>query len=226
LLGLQAQAPVLPSEPVVAEEGLISVLSTRLLLLGRFLKALARWWMQADFRNRQVPVLVVALAIWGITAQEAWESQESATPFLKHSISFLHQEQQARAAVAASIPSPQGAGRVRPSAYAPADAHAAAEARPLQPAAAEVRHAAPQPGRSLPSLLAASLDSLFDAQPARAAKVEGNPRRRVWVDMKTGLYYCPGASYYGFGGRGRGKVMSQKDAEYEYFQPATGAACR
>jgi hypothetical protein len=55
--------------------------------------------------------------------------------------------------------------------------------------------------------------------------VQGDPHRRVWVDMKTGLYYCPGADYYGYGGDTRGKVMSQKDAQYEYFQPATGAPC-
>ncbi|HEV2117867.1 MAG TPA: hypothetical protein VGR48_17665 [Terriglobales bacterium] len=56
--------------------------------------------------------------------------------------------------------------------------------------------------------------------------MKGNPRRHVWVDLKTGLYYCPGADYYGYGGRDRGKVMSQRDAEYEYFQSASGAPCR
>jgi hypothetical protein len=71
----------------------------------------------------------------------------------------------------------------------------------------------------------ASIDSLFDPEPTTPEKVEGNPQRRVWVDLKTGLYYCPGADYYGFGGRDRGKVMSQRAAEYDYFQPASGAPC-
>jgi hypothetical protein len=76
------------------------------------------------------------------------------------------------------------------------------------------------------NILAASLRSWFSPEPAAPERVQGNPDRRVWVDMKTGLYYCAGADYYGFGGRERGKVMSQKDAEYEYFQPATGAPCQ
>jgi len=71
----------------------------------------------------------------------------------------------------------------------------------------------------------ASLRLWLLPQPAAPEEVDGNPNERVWVDMKTGLYYCPGADYYGYGGDSRGKVMSQKVAQYDYFQPATGAPC-
>lgn len=224
LLGLQAQAPVLASEPVVPEAGLALILSARLRRLGRFLSALAGWWMEADFRNRQVPVLLVALGLWGMTARGAWQSQESATPFLRQSISFLHQEQQARAAVNGSVAPSGEANRVEPAAPSQREVTNAPPA--VTPAHAGVPNPARASSGNLVTLLAASLDSLFDAQPARAEKIAGNPRRHVWVDLKTGLYYCPGAAYYGFGGRSRGKVMPQKDAEYEYFQPAAGAACQ
>lgn len=222
LLGLQAQPPVLPSEPVNPEPGVIAHLSVRLTQAGGLLRALAEWWMEANFRSRQVPVLVLALGIWGMSASSAWKSQESGTPLLSQSLAHL-QVQQARTAINAGITAPRQENRVVLA--APARAGSA----PLPPPAAgqsTVPQAASNVSGNLATLLATSLDSLFDAEPAQAAKVAGNPRRHVWVDMKTGLYYCPRASYYGFGGRSRGKVMTQKDAEYAYFQPASGAPCQ
>jgi len=221
LLGLQAQAPVLHSEPVRPEAGVVALLYARLMLLGRLLRALGRWWMAADFRSRQAPLLVVALAIWGLTAQAAWRSQESATPLLTQSISKIHLGQ-TRAAINAGITPPHPMAKVESA--PPAPLGNLASVPPVSPA--DVQKSAGKPSSSFPTLLAASLRSWFSAEPASAERVHGNPRRRVWVDMKTGLYYCPGAAYYGFGGRNRGKVMPQRDAEYEYFQPATGAPCR
>lgn len=220
LLGLQAQAPVLHSEPVRPEAGVVAHLYARLMLLGRFLRALGRWWMEADFRSRQAPLLVVALGIWGLTAQAAWRSQESGTPLLAQSISKITLGQ-TRAAINAGITPPRPAAKAESAPAAPVSN--LANVPPVSPADVQKSQ---KPSGSFPTLLAASLRSWFSAEPASPEKVHGNPRRRVWVDMKTGLYYCPGAAYYGFGGRSRGKVMPQKDAEYEYFQPATGAPCR
>lgn len=222
LLGLQAQAPVLPSEPLNPEPGIIAHLSVRLRQAGRLLRALAEWWMEADFRRRQVPVLVLALGVWGISAGSAWRSQESGTPLLSQRLANLHVEQ-ARTAINAGITLPRQENRVAPAAPARGGSASLPQAAVGQSTAPQ---AASNVGGNLATLLAASLDSLFDAEPAQAEKVAGNPRRRVWVDMKTGLYYCPGASHYRLGGRSRGKVMTQKDAEYAYFQPATGASCR
>jgi hypothetical protein len=199
----------------------VAHLYARLMLLGRCLRALGRWWMEADFRSRQAPLLVVALGIWGLTAQAAWRSQESATPLLTQSISKIHLGQ-TRAAINAGVtpPEPITKGELAPA----APLGKLASVPPVSPV--DVQKLAGKPSSSFPTLLAASLRSWFSVEPASVEKVHGNPRRRVWVDMKTGLYYCAGARYYGFGGRSRGKLMPQKDAEYEYFQPATGAPCR
>lgn len=197
-------------------------ISVRLKQAGGLLRALAEWWMEADFRNRQVPVLVLALGIWGVSANSAWKSQEAGTPLLSQSLAQLH-VQQARTAINAGRTPPRQENR------AALAVPARAGSGPLPPPAAGQStgpQAASNVSGNLVTLLAASLDSLFDAEPAHAEKVAGNARRHVWVDMKTGLYYCPKASSYGFGGRSRGKVMTQKDAEYAYFQPASGAACQ
>ncbi len=51
----------------------------------------------------------------------------------------------------------------------------------------------------------------------------GNPNTNVWVDMRTGLYYCPGAELYGKSKDG--KVTSQLDAQRDQFQPSTLKPC-
>ena len=51
----------------------------------------------------------------------------------------------------------------------------------------------------------------------------GNPNLRVWVDVHTGLYYCPGSDLYGKtpGGHFRKQRAAQKDE----FLPSTNVAC-
>ena len=45
----------------------------------------------------------------------------------------------------------------------------------------------------------------------------------VWVDLNTGLYYCPGADYYG---RTRGgRYVKQADARQGNFEPAGRREC-
>lgn len=233
LLDLQAQAPAVPAEPepVVPEPGAMAIASLRLQQLHWLLRRLGRWWMAADFRRCQLPVLVLALGVWAISARSAWQSQESSTPLLRESISQIRQAR-ARAAVVnfGSVAPPSAARRVDGTPAPAVSRTAAVEAQPAV-AAPSREPAVLQPtvkdsGRSFPGSLLASVQSWFDSEPAAPERVKGNPRRRVWVDLKTGLYYCPGADYYGYGGADRGKVMSQRDAEYEYFQPATGAPCQ
>jgi hypothetical protein len=195
-------------------------------MLGR----VTEWWMGLDFRYGQLPILMLVLAVWVITAKMAWQGEESATPLLRQSISEIRQER-AKAAMGTMGPAlaPRTTGAApTASVAAPVEAPArttSGTSRRPQPATTIQRTAQTSNNRGASGWLA-SIQSWFSPEPAGREKVEGNPHRRVWVDMKTGLYYCPGADYYGYGGAQRGKVMLQRDAEYEYFQPATGAPCQ
>jgi hypothetical protein len=51
----------------------------------------------------------------------------------------------------------------------------------------------------------------------------GNPDVRVWVDVHTALYYCPGSNLYGK--TPGGQFATQHDAQQNQFEPATGAVC-
>lgn len=52
----------------------------------------------------------------------------------------------------------------------------------------------------------------------------GNPDVRVWVDVHTALYYCPGSDLYGK--TPGGQFATQHDAEQDQFEPATGTVCQ
>jgi hypothetical protein len=52
---------------------------------------------------------------------------------------------------------------------------------------------------------------------------QGDPRVKVWVDKRTGLYYCPGDEHPL--GHDRGKTMTQREAELDYYRPAYNAPC-
>jgi len=51
----------------------------------------------------------------------------------------------------------------------------------------------------------------------------GTPGTRVWVDINSALYYCPGADPYGK--TPKGKFLTQREAQDEQFQPARGQPC-
>jgi GAF domain-containing protein len=51
----------------------------------------------------------------------------------------------------------------------------------------------------------------------------GNPEISVWVDLHTALYYCPGAELYGKSEKGR--YTTQREAQSERFEPASGKVC-
>ncbi|HEV2397557.1 MAG TPA: GAF domain-containing protein [Candidatus Sulfotelmatobacter sp.] len=73
--------------------------------------------------------------------------------------------------------------------------------------------------------------SLFDrmliqlglAEAPPALEDAGNPAVQVWVDQRTGLYYCPGADLYGK--TPKGKFTTQRDAQLDQFESAYRKPC-
>lgn len=61
------------------------------------------------------------------------------------------------------------------------------------------------------------------AEPPPASVYLGNPNTRVWVDVHTALYYCPGADLYGK--TEGGNFSTQHDAQQDQFEPANRKAC-
>ena len=53
---------------------------------------------------------------------------------------------------------------------------------------------------------------------------EGNHDTKVWIDVHTALYYCPGTSLYGK--TPKGKFARQQDALEDHFEPAERKACK
>jgi DNA-binding NarL/FixJ family response regulator len=51
----------------------------------------------------------------------------------------------------------------------------------------------------------------------------GNPDTRVWIDLHTALYYCPGADVYGKTRQGR--FAKQLNAQLDHFESASRKAC-
>lgn len=84
------------------------------------------------------------------------------------------------------------------------------------------RHKEPAPDADL-SAWDKLLISLGLADPPEAPEYKGNPDVRVWVDLHTALYYCPGSDLYGK--TPKGKYASQRDAELDQFEPAERKAC-
>jgi len=80
--------------------------------------------------------------------------------------------------------------------------------------------APPQPQLSL---FDQALVNLGLAEPPPPPVEEGNPAVKVWVDVHTALYYCPGEELYGKTGGGR--FTTQQEAEMEAFQPAARKPC-
>jgi GAF domain-containing protein len=58
----------------------------------------------------------------------------------------------------------------------------------------------------------------------RAPQPMGSPDARVWVDLHTALYYCGGADLYGKTPKGR--YTTQREAQSERFEPASGKVCQ
>jgi hypothetical protein len=71
-----------------------------------------------------------------------------------------------------------------------------------------------------------SFQQMFQPPPDPGPTPEqlGDGRVVVWVDLTTGLYYCPGASTYGK--TEKGKFLTQKEAQAEYFTSAIRIGCK
>lgn len=92
--------------------------------------------------------------------------------------------------------------------------------KPHAPAATPVTHKAKTPDLST---LDRMLIKLGLAEPPPTPEDKGNPTTAVWIDLQTGLYYCPGTDLYGK--TPRGKYSSQRDAELDQFAPAYRKVC-
>lgn len=93
-----------------------------------------------------------------------------------------------------------------------------ASSRPLAPG--HRRRVDPEAGLSVSDKLMISLGL---ADPPDPPEDKGNPSAQVWVDEKTGLYYCPGADSYGK--TAKGKYETQRDAQLDEYEPADRRAC-
>jgi hypothetical protein len=167
--------------------------------MQRALHVLLERWMAANFRTRQLPILAIVAAIWVSTSWMAGRADDSATPLL-------------RQMPAATKSQPVHLGD---------RAGGEASQRISEPVAARPE--------SLTELTSPSLSLnqivkfLISGTTPQHARLT-NPQLQVWADTHTGLYYCPGDD--GYRRRSRGHFMSQREAQNNYFQPASGATCR
>jgi len=73
------------------------------------------------------------------------------------------------------------------------------------------------------SIIDRLLISLGLAEAPEAPVDNGNPSVRVWVDLQTALYYCPGTDLYGK--TQKGKYATQRDAQLDQYEPAYRKPC-
>lgn len=82
----------------------------------------------------------------------------------------------------------------------------------------------PNPSAQSPhSRLQSLLVQLGLAQSSHQDVYSGNPKARVWVDVHTALYYCPGSELYGKTPGGR--FSKQRVAQEDQFEPSTNVPC-
>ena len=84
------------------------------------------------------------------------------------------------------------------------------------------RHNHPAPDADL-SWFDKFLIGLGLAEAPEAPEYKGNPDTRVWVDLHTALYYCPGSDLYGK--TPKGKFSTQREAQLDQFEPAYRKPC-
>jgi hypothetical protein len=97
-------------------------------------------------------------------------------------------------------------------------------------ASTESAKAAPQkaaPENSDRGLVEGAQDQIKKLQnymnPPPAPKDMGKPDVKVWADLHTALYYCPGSKQYGH--TAKGKYMTQKEAQDSNFEPEPRVPC-
>lgn len=75
--------------------------------------------------------------------------------------------------------------------------------------------------RDAPAMVVAKLEAMSAPQPAPP---ETGSRDRVWVNRRSGFYYCRDSKFYGK--MSPGISMQQESALLEGFRPAEGQKCR
>jgi putative methionine-R-sulfoxide reductase with GAF domain len=103
----------------------------------------------------------------------------------------------------------------------PAQSVTSSLAASQSPAAARARRKI-DPQQNL-TLFEKMLVGLGIAEAPPAPVYRGNPDTKVWVDLHTALYYCPGAELYG--NTPNGRFTTQRDAQQDQFEPALRKAC-
>lgn len=195
LVGLRA--PLQRAQQVLRECWMVAVRR-----MQRAQHVLLERWMAADFRTRQLPILAIAAAIWGSTAWMAWRGEDSSTPLLRNRLAAITYQR-----VHPIEPAGRPASRVI--------------AEPVEPQDTVRLGSLTQ--QSSPGLSLSRIVEFLISAPTPQHERPANPRLQVWADTHTGLYYCPGD--HGYRSRYRGHFMSQKEAQDNYFQPASGASC-
>lgn len=95
--------------------------------------------------------------------------------------------------------------------------------RPQHPAATSNAVAAAPAEPKLSAFDQLLVDMGVAEAPPPPVTYTGTPGTRVWVDLNSALYYCPGAEPYGKTPKGR--FLTQHEAQLENFQPARGQPC-
>jgi hypothetical protein len=95
-------------------------------------------------------------------------------------------------------------------------------------ATAEVPAVASGKGRPRPrppklTLFEEVLVGLGLAVPPPTPEYMGDPNLKVWEDLQTGLYYCPGADLYGT--TAKGGYRTQAEAQQDAYEPAFHKPC-
>ena len=98
---------------------------------------------------------------------------------------------------------------------------AAPQAQAMMQGPAIRRRSRPKPPEL--TLFERALVGLGLAEPPPAPQYMGNPEVKVWVDLQTALYYCPGTDLYG--STPKGKYTTQGDAQQDQFEPAYRKPC-
>lgn len=120
-----------------------------------------------------------------------------------------------------AAPSKQPAPPTSGAAASPTTANASPAPGTVSPKA---HRTAPEPQTDL-SLGERALVALGLAQPpeSSATNYAGNPDVKVWVDVRTALYYCPDAELYGK--TPKGKYLTQREAQLDQFEAASRRVC-
>ena len=103
-------------------------------------------------------------------------------------------------------------------------------AQPPNATSTESAKAAPQkaaPETSDRGLVDGAQDQIKKLQnymnPPPTPKDMGKPDVKVWADLHTALYYCPGSKQYGH--TAKGKYMTQKEAQDSNFESVLRVPC-